>query len=218
VSQVGLTLPLPDVAPQSEFSEADFCFDPDPLSTRARRDLEKRVKYLEAALSALPETPESAARVDVDEVVELGKAAVGNINEAMRPGQWLTVDERDLRRLIDAVLVAVRSVGVGPVGEAADAFLRDASSSQTLRRLTETERPPELTGLADRVTGKITPSDGAAGPALGPLVLAGALLLAAAAGVVLPLIAASAIPEIILTNEVAIAAVAVGVAALMKHS
>ena len=213
-SPTGPTSTLPNDAPGFV-----FVGQPDPPSTPELRDLEKRVKVLEkdleAALSALTKAPESAARVDVDEAVKLGKATVGNLNEAMRPGQWHTLDERELRLYIDVVLVAFRSVGVGPIEEAANALLRDASSSEILRRLTERERPPELTGLVDRVTGEIPPSDGAARPALGPLVLAGALLLAA--GVVLPLIAAATI-EIILTNEVAIAAVVVGVAALMKHS
>ena len=181
-------------------------------------DLEKRVEDLERTLAALTKTPESAAEVDVDKAVELGKATVGNINEAMRPGQCHEVDAQDLKLLLDYVLKVVRSMGVEPIGAAANEVLRDASSLETLRTLAKTDRPPALTGPVDQVAGEITPSDGADRPELDLLVLAGALLLAAAAGAVLPLITASVITEAIFTNEVAIAAITVSVAALMKPS
>ena len=186
------------------------------LPNNGAEDLEERVKDLEDTLAAWTETPEPTAHVNVAKAVELGKETVGNINEAIRPGQRHTVDAQLLRSFIDdVVLEVVRRVGAETIGAAANEVLRDPSSRKKLSTLT-TDRPRELTGLGDQVTGDITPSDGADRPELSLLVLAGALLLAA--GVVLPLIPAAIAAETILTNEVAIAAVTVSVAALMKHS
>ena len=168
--------------------------------------------------SPLPSAPEPVAGVDHREVVkgadlaELVKLAnpaevvkganqaVDTIKEAVRRGQWEPVEAQDLKNLID-VLEAFQSV---EVAREANKLVQDDSSP---------EKPPSPTGEED--PKEITPSDGAAGPALDPLVLAaaGVLLLAAGAGVVLPLIAAPA-AETIFTNEVVTAALVVNVVAV----
>lgn len=184
-------------------------------------DLAKRVNDLAATLaditSALTGAPaEPAAKVDLAKTVKRGKAVVGQIDEALRSGESLPVDVADLKSVMDDLLRSVQRSGAEQVIRAANEVVRDPTSLKILRKLAD--GAPQLTEVADQVTEKITPSAGAARPALGTLVLAGALLLAAVgAGVVIPLLAPTAIAESVLTNEVAIAAVAVGVAALIKR-
>jgi hypothetical protein len=184
-------------------------------ATISQEDLAKRVTDLEATLAAitstLNETPESAAQVNLGKAVERGKAT---IDEAMRSGEWDPVDA-----VLESFMLRARFVQraeAEQVDHAVKELLR--AHLEELRTLTRMDRPPQLTEVVDRVTGKITSSDGGAGPALGSLVLAGALVFAAlTAGAAIPLLLPTATAaESVLTNEVAIVAVAVSVATLIK--
>ena len=180
-------------------------------------ELAKRVNELEITLAAITRTlagppTESAIQVDLCIAVDYGKV-VGQIGEALRTGENRAVDAPDLKSFMDGLLGSVQRAGVETVLLAANEILRDPSSVKILRELAE--RPPPPIEMADRVTEEITPLDGPGPSALGLLVLAGALLLAA--GVVIPVFA-PVIAESILTNEVAIAATAISVAALIKDS
>jgi hypothetical protein len=103
-------------------------------------------------------------------------------------------------------------VGIETVTYAADEILSDRSSAETLRRAADHVRP--LIDMADRVAETIEPTDPTRRVALRWWILAGAILLAAGVAAV-PLIG-SVTAEIVLTNELAFAAVAAALAALLK--
>ena len=122
-----------------------------------------------------------------------------------------SIDDAELEALITAVVTAVRQAGSGPIGEAVRAATSDPAIFRTLRRIAD---DPGLSPEAIRnATRKARLSGGAASTADGKLIIA--LILLLAAGIAVPLLAGAA-AEVILTNEVAIAALAVSVAALRK--
>jgi hypothetical protein len=126
-----------------------------------------------------------------------------------------SIDDAELEALITAVVTAVRQAGSGPIGDAVRAATSDPAIFRTLRRIAD---DPGLSPEAIRnATRRARLSGGAASIADGKLIIA--LILLLAAGIAVPLLAgaaAGAAAEVILTNEVAIAALAVSVAALRK--
>ncbi len=192
-----------------------------PRSWREPAYLRKRVEDLETTLAAItlaastsastgPPT-EPAAQVDHGKAVKHAQNARAEINKALQSGEWRPVDEQDLESFMRGlVLVSTQSAGAETIGKWANEFLGDRTYVKTLQKLTE--RSPQLTDMADRVTDKITAPDEPGRSALRPLVLAAALLITA--GIVLPF--AAPVIEPVFTNELAIAGLVVGLAALNK--
>lgn len=136
---------------------------------------------------------------------------VDQIGEALGSAEWHPVDAPDPKSFTDGLLESVQRAGVELVTGAANQLVRDPRSLKVLLKVAGLS--PQPTELADRVAKQITPSDGAGRPTLGQLALASALLLTV--GGVVPFIAPAA--EIILTNEVAILAIVISVAPLIKE-
>jgi hypothetical protein len=123
------------------------------------------------------------------------------------------IDGAELEALVTAVLTALREAGRGPIGEAVRAATSDPAIFRALRRIAD---DPGLSNESIRnVTQNARLSGAAASTAEGKLIIA-ALILLLAAGIAVPLLAGAA-TEVILTNEIAIAALAVSVAALRKE-
>ena len=109
-----------------------------------------------------------------------------------------------------ATLAAIWKVGAAPILEAIEALTSDQATRETVRCIANPDRPgesvPDLTGNARLPDGPATAVDR-------KLVVGAVLLLVA--GITVPLIA-GATAEIILTNEIAIAALVVTTSALRK--
>jgi hypothetical protein len=132
----------------------------------------------------------------------------------MQSKRLYEVNEQQLELFVCRMFSVVDKVGIETVTHAANEVVRDLVNAETLLQLPE-ETTPDLTEMVERVTSRITPSDGKGSRALRRLVLAGALLLAVGASIFIPLIAPVA-AEVILANEVAVASVTVTVATLLR--
>jgi hypothetical protein len=161
-----------------------------------------------------------AARDANDEfpkVVRQAKEILGLINDNIQSGTLGQVEATELELFAHRIVLGtIQLVGDEQLVLVVQEILRDRSTWETLRQMAEIA--PQLSAVANQVTDEIVPAGHPSHDWLSPLVLGGAvILLAASAGVILPLLAGS-IAETILANEVAIAAVAVGAAALIKRS
>jgi hypothetical protein len=123
-----------------------------------------------------------------------------------------SIDSAELEALVTAVVTALREAGSGPIRETVRAVTSDPAIFKTLRRIADD--PGLSPETISNVTRNIRLSGGAASTADGKLIIA-ALVLLLAAGIAVPLLAKAA-AETILTNEVAISALAVSIAALRK--
>jgi hypothetical protein len=165
-------------------------------------------------LIAAAKTAISATSIELPGVTENGKERVNLINGRLH-GEWESVNERELELLMRTVVfVASQVVGAEQITHVTNKVLSETSIQKTLQQL-ET-RISELEAVANQVTDKIASVDAPDHSTLRWLVLGGAILLAVGAGAIIPLVAGAVTAEVILTNEVAIAAVVFAAATLLK--
>ena len=155
-------------------------------------------------------------QVEFPDVVRLGKETVSMMSDRARSAPWLPVDARELELFTRSVVLAAQVIGTEQITRAVNEVLSDPSIRKTLHQIAN--NAPQMDEVVDQATSKITPTDDPNRGTLRRLVLGSAILIAAGAGVIVPLVAGVAMAEVILTNEVAIAAVAIGAAALIKQS
>lgn len=115
------------------------------------------------------------------------------------------------------VLGTIQITSNDQLARVVQAILSDDSAMETLQQLVELAQiSSQLTDVANQVTGKIARPGDPDRKWVSPLMLGAAFVLAAmTAGAVVPLLA-GAVVQTILANEVAIAAVVVGAAALVN--
>jgi hypothetical protein len=158
----------------------------------------------------LPEAPTEGA------LSEHGRAIVVELHKILNgaaPGaaarETSEFDETKLLTLMDIVLSGAGKAGHRAVECIIEKGAPEGSSSlRCLHEIAASAQPPQ--GLTDRVTERLKRA-GTDQPGMCCLVIAGAIALSA--GVAVPLLA-DATAEIVLTNEIAIAALVVAIAAL----
>lgn len=182
------------------------------------KDLRAGPSLHELIVGALEKAILVEAKIDETQVTRQGKETIAQISKLDKLGTWLPADARELEAFTRGVVLAsVTIVGQQGVGRAADELLNDPASRNALRQITASALGrAELAKVAEEVTDKITSANDPNRSTLFWMVLGAAALLAIGAGVIVPLLAGSAIAEVVLTNEVAIAAMAFGAAALMR--
>jgi hypothetical protein len=86
---------------------------------------------------------------------------------------------------MDTLLHAIEKVGTETTVRAAEEIMRDRSSAEIMRMISENLGPPA--DVASQVAAKMEPTDGTRRRKLGWWILAGAILLAAGLAAVVPL-------------------------------
>jgi hypothetical protein len=167
--------------------------------------------FLEAITAVVPVTPaEPSIRVELGIVVEQGKKSLVEVGDCVHSGRLGTVSVQQLEDFVDTLFRALEKAGAETAARAAGQILRDRSSVETMRMLAEDLRP--LVDVASQVAAKMEPTDRARRSALRWWILAGALLLAAILSGFVPLLGVPA-AEAMMTNELALAAVAASLGA-----
>jgi hypothetical protein len=182
------------------------------------KELRTEPSLHEILIRALERASLVEAKIDEAQITRQGKEAITQISELVQSGTWLPADARELEAFTRGVVLAsVTIVGQQEIGRVAAEFLHDPSSRDALHQIAASALGrAELAKVAEEVTDKITSAGDPNRSTLFWIVLGAAALLAIGAGVIVPILAGSAIAEVVLTNEVAIAAMAFGAAALMR--
>jgi len=173
---------------------------------------------IRSILAAITERPvgarvEPVAHVELGKVVEVGATELAHVGEVAQSEQWQTVGPRELEDFTNKVLSAIEAAGIETVTHAVHEILRDHPfSAETLRRVAEQAGP--LRDIADSVAETIEPTDSTRRHALGLWILGGAILLAAGVAAVALI---GSVAEMVLTNELALAAAVGALAALLRR-
>ena len=211
-----LTSPLPEIAmPEPSRSRRRVTESlTRPAAELGTGQLTENVRSILAAITDRPvgARPGLVTHVELGIVVEVGTTKLAHVGEVVQSGLWQPVGQRELEDFTNKVLTAIEAVGIETVSHAADEILRDRSRTDTLRKAAQQVGP--LSDMADRAAEKLEPTDPTRRRALRWWILAGAILLAA--GVAAVALVGSVTAEIVLTNELALAAVAAALAALLK--
>jgi hypothetical protein len=176
--------------------------------------LAENVRSLLAAVTERPVGAQAGTvtNVKIRIVVEIGTTKLAHVGEVVQSGMWKPVAPPELEDFTNKILSAIEAVGIETVTHTADEILNDRPSAETLRRAADHVRP--LIDMVNRIAETIEPTDPTRRVALRWWILAGAILLAAGVAAI-PLIGSVA-AEIVLTNELALAAAAAALAALLK--
>jgi hypothetical protein len=157
-----------------------------------------------------------AASIDLPQAVEKGKETVSMISEHVSSKKWLPATERELEVFTRGIVLGVlQTVEAEQITHVVNKVLAETSIQENLSRIAD--KVAKLDEAVEKVTDKITSADDPNRSALRWLVLGGAIFLAVGAGAFIPLLAGAATAEVILTNEVAITAVVLAAATLIKE-
>jgi hypothetical protein len=171
---------------------------------------------LQVLVTAIKEADLLDGHIEFPDVMQDGKETVSMISDRVSSGTWLPVDARELELFTRGVLACAQVIGTEQIKRAVNEVLSGPSIRKMLQQIVNDA--PQMDGVVDQAISKITPTDDPNHGTLRWLVLGSAILIAAGTGVIVPLVAGAAMAEVILTNEVAIAALAIGAAALIKQS
>lgn len=170
---------------------------------------------LEQLVSAIRKTALLEATIELSKVAEKSQEKISEIGEKTRQGTWRDIGPRELELFARAVVLGVSQIPeTESIKHVVEEALEDASFRKTLGQLAD--RVSELNQVVEQVTDKMASADDPNQNMFRWVVLGCAVLLAVGAGAIVPLMAASATAEVILTNEVAIFAVAIAAATLIK--